>query len=40
VEKTSPEIIIPMHSERPEILQIICSDANIVLLKDGEELVL
>ena len=40
VEKVHPDMIIPIHSENPEMLQTICPDANIVLLKDGEELAL
>lgn len=39
IEKTKPEMILPMHTEAPEALQALCPGENIVLLQDGEELI-
>jgi ribonuclease J len=38
VEKTSPDIIVPMHTDRPEALKSLCPGKNVVLLQDGEAL--
>lgn len=38
IDKTKPKMILPMHTEVPEALKLICPNENIVLLKDGEEL--
>ena len=38
IEKTSPDIIVPMHTDRPEALLSLCPDRNVVLLQDGETL--
>ena len=40
VEKVHPDMIVPIHSDNPEMLQTICPEATVALLKDGEELVL
>ena len=37
IEKTSPDAVIPIHTDKPEMLQTICQNTKIVLLKDGEE---
>ena len=39
-ERVHPHVIIPIHSDHPEILQTICPEATVALLKDGEEFVL
>lgn len=36
VEKTEPTIVIPIHSENPDKLKILCPDKNVVILTDGE----
>ena len=38
IEKTKPSLIIPIHTQQPEVLQKCCPESNVVLLKDGEEL--
>jgi len=38
IEKTKPSLIIPIHTERPEVLQQCCPFSNVILLKDGEEM--
>ena len=40
IEKVNPDIIIPIHTEVPDILQTLCLDRNIVISEDGEEIVL
>jgi ribonuclease J len=40
IEKTNPSQIIPIHTEQPEVLQQSCPNSKVVLLNDGEELVL
>ena len=37
IEKTSPEKIIPIHTDDPEMLKTLCSDKNIVILNDKDE---
>ena len=37
VEKVNPDIIIPIHTDNPDMLQAICPNRNIVILNDGEE---
>lgn len=36
IEKVKPGIIIPIHTENPGMLQSICPNEKIVILKDGE----
>ena len=38
IEKTNPSLIIPIHTEQPEVLQHYYSNNKVVLLNDGEEL--
>lgn len=38
IEKTSPDTVIPIHTELPEALQSLCPNRNVVLLRDGEEM--
>ena len=40
IEKTKPETIVPIHTEKPEILREICSCQNIKSVKDGERIYL
>lgn len=37
IEKTSPEKIIPIHTEKPDMLKKLCPDKNIVILNDRDE---
>lgn len=37
IEKVNPNIIIPIHTDNPGMLQAICPNRNIVILNDGEE---
>lgn len=37
VEKVNPDMIIPIHTDNPDMLQTICPNRNIVILNDGEE---
>lgn len=37
IEKISPDMIIPIHTDSPNMLQAICPNRNIVILNDGEE---
>ena len=37
IEKTNPDMIIPIHTDSPDMLQAICPNRNIVNLNDGEE---
>lgn len=37
IEKINPDIIIPIHTDSPDMLQAICPNRNIVILNDGEE---
>lgn len=37
IEKTSPEKIIPIHTDDPEMLKTLCPDKNIVILNDKDE---
>lgn len=36
IEKINPDIIIPIHTDNPEMLRTICSGRNVVVLNDGE----
>ena len=38
IEKTQPDMILPMHTESPNSLQGLCPDKNVIILQDGEEL--
>ena len=40
IDISKPDVVIPMHTENPSMLQTICSYANIKLLNDGEEVAL
>lgn len=37
IEKTSPEKIIPIHTDDPDMLKNLCPDKNIVILNDNDE---
>lgn len=37
VEKTDPSCVIPIHSERPDLMQTLFPDRNIILPADGQE---
>lgn len=37
IEKTSPEKIIPIHTDDPDMLKKLCPDKNIVILNDKDE---
>ena len=37
VEIAKPDLVIPMHSENPNMLHSICPSAQIMILSDGEE---
>ena len=37
IEKINPDMIIPIHTDSPDMLQAICPTRNIVILNDGEE---
>lgn len=36
IEKANPDMIIPIHTDNPGMLQAICPNRNIVILNDGE----
>lgn len=36
VDIAKPDLIIPMHSDKPDMLQTICQNAKIKILNDGE----
>ena len=36
IEKVNPDVIIPIHTDNPEMLRTICSGRNVVVLNDGE----
>lgn len=38
IEKATPDMIIPIHTDNPDMLQTLCPNRNIVILNDGEEL--
>ena len=40
IEKTDPEIVIPMHTDAPQKMQTLCQNRKVILLKDREELLL
>lgn len=40
IEKTNPDIIIPIHTDNPEMLRTICSGRNVVVLNDGETFII
>ena len=40
VEITSPDIVIPIHSDNPDMLQILCPNAKIQVTNDGEEVMI
>jgi len=33
-------MVVPMHSDNPDMLQILCPDTKIKLVNDGEEVTL
>lgn len=37
IEKINPDMIIPIHTDSPGMLQAICPNRNIVILNDGED---
>ena len=37
IEKTKPETIVPIHTEKPELLRELCSCQNVMIVKDGEK---
>lgn len=37
IEKTAPEMIIPIHTDDPDMLKNLCPDKNIVILNDNDE---
>ncbi len=38
IEKCQPKLIIPIHTNAPNILKDLCPNCNVVLLQDGEEI--
>ena len=40
IEKTKPETIVPIHTEKPELLRELCSCQNVMIVKDGERIFL
>lgn len=40
IEKCDPDVIIPIHTDKPAVLQSLCPDREITLLRDGESLFL
>ena len=40
VDIANPEMVVPMHSDNPDMLQILCPDTKIKLVNDGEEVTL
>lgn len=40
IEKAAPEIVIPMHTDAPQKMQTLCQNRKVILLKDGEGLLL
>ena len=40
IDITKPNIVIPMHSDNPDMLQMLCPDTKIKLVNDAEEVVL
>ena len=36
IEKSNPDIVIPVHTEAPELMQSLCPNRKVVLLSDGE----
>ena len=40
VDLAQPDIVLPMHSDSPDMLQALCPNANIRIINDGEEVAL
>ena len=40
VDISNPELVIPMHSDNPDMLQILCPNTKIRIAKDREEVVI
>lgn len=40
VDIAKPDIVIPMHSEKPDMLKTLCPDAKILLSNDGDEIII
>ena len=40
VDIANPDIVIPMHSDNPDMLQTLCPDTKIQIVNDGEEVML
>ena len=40
IKITNPDVVIPMHSENPYMLQTICPDTLILIPNDGEVITL
>ena len=38
IEKTRPAMVIPIHTENPNLLKTLCPDEKIVVLSDGEDI--
>ena len=38
IEKTKPAMVIPIHTENPNLLKTLCPDEKIVVLSDGEDI--
>ncbi len=38
IEKVNPDMIIPIHTDNPDMLQTLCPNKNVVILNDGEEI--
>lgn len=38
IEKTKPDMIVPIHTIKPELLQNICPDQKVKAVNDGEEI--
>ena len=38
IEKTKPAMVIPIHTENPDMLKALCPDEKIIVLSDGEDI--
>ena len=37
IETVDPKILIPVHTDKPEQMKMLCSNRNVLILQDGEE---
>lgn len=38
IKKTKPAMVIPIHTENPDMLKALCPDEKIIVLSDGEDI--